>query len=245
MTGRPGAEFAIFSLSLPTQAQTASALTLSPEIFADSKGVWSHSSAAPYRSQVLSKLAKLLHARAPDLAVLEARQTGRCLREMRAQLSRVGERFDYFAALSAVQEGSTMPVEGEMINIVSRAPLGVCAQLTSWNHRKPTLYLLSCFGLTKDVLLRLLSFTHRRQEIGACTGRGVFLSHMPLSLLTTTLYSILLAGDSVIVKPSEVGSKKIAHLGLRQLRGLTVRSTISARTFDGARTWTFSARSRL
>jgi acyl-CoA reductase-like NAD-dependent aldehyde dehydrogenase len=53
-------------------------------------GVWSKSSAA-HRSNVLSRLARALENRVPDLAKLETLQTGRAIREMNAQLNRLPE----------------------------------------------------------------------------------------------------------------------------------------------------------
>lgn len=53
-------------------------------------GIWSK--APPLtRSKVLSKLARMLEARIPELALLETAQTGRTIREMNAQLGRLPE----------------------------------------------------------------------------------------------------------------------------------------------------------
>lgn len=75
-----------------------------------------------------------LERRLPELSRLESLQTGRPLREMRAQLSRLPEWFDYFAALVRTEEGSLPPFPGPYLNYVRRVPLGVCALLTPWNH---------------------------------------------------------------------------------------------------------------
>ncbi|KAG6903433.1 hypothetical protein C0995_005456 [Termitomyces sp. Mi166 len=53
-------------------------------------GLWSKAPAI-HRSKVLSKLARLLEERIPELAVIETLQTGRPIREMNAQLSRLPE----------------------------------------------------------------------------------------------------------------------------------------------------------
>jgi acyl-CoA reductase-like NAD-dependent aldehyde dehydrogenase len=88
----------------------------------------------PLRFNALMKLASLLHQRAPDLAELETRQTGRSIREMRAQLGRIGEWFEYFASLMRTQQDSLIQVKGEMRTEVRRLPLGVVVQCTPWNH---------------------------------------------------------------------------------------------------------------
>jgi acyl-CoA reductase-like NAD-dependent aldehyde dehydrogenase len=53
-------------------------------------GAWSKTSAI-HRSKVLSKLARLLEERVPELAKIETLQTGRTIREMNAQLGRLPE----------------------------------------------------------------------------------------------------------------------------------------------------------
>lgn len=74
------------------------------------------------------------------MAEMDSRQTGRSIREMRAQLGRVGEWFEYFASLARTSQGTTLPVKGEMLNYLERVPLGVCAQITPWNHREYRFY---------------------------------------------------------------------------------------------------------
>ena len=53
-------------------------------------GAWSRAS-AQHRSTVLARLARALEARIPELAEIETLQTGRAIREMRAQLGRLPE----------------------------------------------------------------------------------------------------------------------------------------------------------
>jgi len=103
-------------------------------VFAEGHGQWSSPSALPLRFNALMKLANLLHEQAPNLAELETRQTGRSIREMKAQLARVGEWFEYFASLIRIQEDSLLKVKGEMRNEVKRLPLGVVLQCTPWNY---------------------------------------------------------------------------------------------------------------
>ena len=53
-------------------------------------GAWSRAPAV-HRSKVLTRLARALEERVPALAELETLQTGRAIREMRAQLGRLPE----------------------------------------------------------------------------------------------------------------------------------------------------------
>lgn len=96
-------------------------------------GPWAHADASE-RYAVLSKAATLLRARLPELVQLETLQTGRPIREMRAQLGRVPEWLEYFASLARVYEGRVTPFKGPVINTLTRLPLGVVVQITPWNH---------------------------------------------------------------------------------------------------------------
>jgi len=53
---------------------------------------------------------------------------------MRAQLSRIPEWLDYFAALARTHEGRVTPFKGPVINTLKRIPLGVVVQITPWNR---------------------------------------------------------------------------------------------------------------
>ncbi|KAJ7228384.1 aldehyde dehydrogenase [Mycena pura] len=122
-------------------------------------GTWSRAPAME-RSKVLSRLARALETRIPELAELETLQTGRAIREMKAQLSRLPEWIDYYAALLRTTQGFVAPTQGKLLNYVQRVPLGVVAQITPFNH--------------------------------------------PLLIAVKKIAPALAAGNSVIVKPSEL-----------------------------------------
>jgi acyl-CoA reductase-like NAD-dependent aldehyde dehydrogenase len=86
------------------------------------------------RYRILNRLADLLEAALPDLSIVESICTGRPLREMRAQLSRLPEFYRYFAAVARTAEDILTPFEGPYLSYVRRVPLGVVAQITPWNH---------------------------------------------------------------------------------------------------------------
>lgn len=98
-----------------------------------SSGVWSRADASA-RFAVLSKAATLLRSRLPEFIILETEQTGRPIREMRAQLSRIPEWLEYFASLIRTYEGRVTPFKGPVVNTLTRLPLGVVVQITPWNH---------------------------------------------------------------------------------------------------------------
>ena len=96
-------------------------------------GKWSRSDVRE-RARVLNQIAVDLRANIDSLAELEVAQTGRAVREMKAQLGRLPEWFEYFAALIRTHEGTVPPFFGPYVNYVKRVPLGVCGLLTPWNH---------------------------------------------------------------------------------------------------------------
>ncbi|KAJ3345208.1 hypothetical protein HDU91_007435, partial [Kappamyces sp. JEL0680] len=131
-------------------------------------GTWSR--LAPQdRFLVLLRIAELLRAELGDWAELEARQTGRPIREMRTQLGRLPEWFEYHAALVRTFEGSVTPFKGQVVNYVKRVPLGVVGQITSWNH--------------------------------------------PLLISLKKIAPALAAGNSVVVKPSELAPINVLKFG--------------------------------
>ncbi|KAI1324715.1 aldehyde dehydrogenase [Xylariaceae sp. FL0255] len=131
-------------------------------------GIWSHAS-RHHRADVLDKCATLLTESLPELIALEVEQTGRAIREMRAQVPSLVRWFKYYASLIRVEERPVLPTTGKLHNFIDRAPLGVVAQITPFNH--------------------------------------------PLLIAVKKLAPALAAGNSVIVKPSELTPLTTLALG--------------------------------
>ncbi|TGJ82167.1 hypothetical protein E0Z10_g6615 [Xylaria hypoxylon] len=131
-------------------------------------GVWSRES-RHRRADVLEKSATLLEAELPDLIALEVRQTGRAVREMKAQVPSLVRWLKYYASLLRVEERALLPTTGKLHNFVDRVPLGVVVQITPFNH--------------------------------------------PLLIAVKKLAPALAAGNSVIVKPSELTPLTTLKLG--------------------------------
>jgi acyl-CoA reductase-like NAD-dependent aldehyde dehydrogenase len=112
------------------------------------------------RSRLLVRFAEALRAAMGDLATLESTVTGRPIREMRAQMSRIPEWIEYFAAIAQGLEGESNRVKGGFLTYTAHEPYGVCALLTPWNH--------------------------------------------PILILVKKLGAALAAGNTVVVKPSEL-----------------------------------------
>jgi acyl-CoA reductase-like NAD-dependent aldehyde dehydrogenase len=89
---------------------------------------------AQERARILNRAAALLAERIDDYARLETLQIGRTLREMRAQLKRLPEWLEYFAAVARTSQGSSPDFGADHLNVVRRVPLGVAGLITPWNH---------------------------------------------------------------------------------------------------------------
>lgn len=131
-------------------------------------GIWSKADVRE-RAKVLTNIANNLRDDIPRLLDLEVDQTGRAVREMKAQLGRLPEWFDYFAALIRTHEGTVPPFLGPYVNYVKRVPLGVCSLLTPWNH--------------------------------------------PMLIAIKKIAPAIAAGNSVVVKPSELAPVSVLELG--------------------------------
>ena len=113
------------------EADVNNAINIAQNVYEE--GIWSRCDVRE-RAKVLNKIAELLRLNIPRLAELEVAQTGRAIREMKAQLARLPEWFEYFSALIRTHEGTCPPFFGPYVNYVKRVPLGVVSQLTPWNH---------------------------------------------------------------------------------------------------------------
>lgn len=96
-------------------------------------GPW-HDMTATERARILLRIADEIEAAGESLYRLEALNNGRPVNETRAQLSRVPEWFRYNAGLLAAQRTAVLPTDGPYLTYQRRAPLGVCAIITPFNH---------------------------------------------------------------------------------------------------------------
>ncbi|WP_371346271.1 aldehyde dehydrogenase [Ancylobacter sp. IITR112] len=91
---------------------------------------------ATARGKLLIKLGDLVAAHAQELAALETRDTGKIIRETRAQIGYVAEYYRYFGGLADKVEGSHLPVDKpDMEAWLRREPIGVVAAVVPWNSQ--------------------------------------------------------------------------------------------------------------
>ncbi|HEY4067124.1 MAG TPA: aldehyde dehydrogenase [Burkholderiaceae bacterium] len=96
-------------------------------------GIWRDKS-VHHRARVLNRFADLFEADIEAFFKLETLGNGRPVTETRAQIARLPQFYRYFAALALTRRSDVIPVEGDYLCYTQRAPLGVVALMTSFNH---------------------------------------------------------------------------------------------------------------
>ena len=94
---------------------------------------WGKTSAA-HRAGLLNKIADTIEANLEYLAVVEAIDNGKAIRETRAaDLPLVVDHFRYFAGVIRAEEGGISEHDENTVSIVLNEPLGVVGQIIPWN----------------------------------------------------------------------------------------------------------------
>jgi acyl-CoA reductase-like NAD-dependent aldehyde dehydrogenase len=86
------------------------------------------------RSRLLHALADALVANRKDLAELEARNVGKAISSVKAELSQAVENFRFYASAIASIAGRSNPIGGSLLFYSLKEPVGVCGQIVPWNY---------------------------------------------------------------------------------------------------------------
>ncbi|MBN9222576.1 MAG: aldehyde dehydrogenase [Mesorhizobium sp.] len=98
-------------------------------------GPWA-SMTATARGKLLVRLGDLVVANAPRLAELETRDTGKIIRETRAQIAYVGDYYRYYGGLADKHQGAHVPIDKADLDVtIRREPIGVVAAVVPWNSQ--------------------------------------------------------------------------------------------------------------
>lgn len=97
------------------------------------KGPWSRFSALE-RGRVLSRLSALIAANLEELAALEARDTGKPIRQGRADIQAASRYFEFYGAAADKIHGDTIPVQEGFLALTLREPHGVVGSVVPWNY---------------------------------------------------------------------------------------------------------------
>lgn len=86
------------------------------------------------RSRLLHALADAIVANRPELAELEARNVGKAISSVKAELHGAAENFRFYASAIASIAGRANPVGGSLLFYSLKEPVGVCGQIVPWNY---------------------------------------------------------------------------------------------------------------
>jgi len=96
------------------------------------QGRWARLSATD-RGRILLQAATLMRERLEDIAVIEARNAGKPIRDARGEVALVAAVLEYWGGAANKISGETIPVQDAGLEITLREPVGVCALITPWN----------------------------------------------------------------------------------------------------------------
>src|SRR5437764_2619496 len=86
------------------------------------------------RSRLLHALADAIVAERKELAELEARNIGKAISSVKAEIIGAVENFRFFASVVGSISGRSNPVGGSLLTYSLKEPVGVCAQIVPWNY---------------------------------------------------------------------------------------------------------------
>jgi acyl-CoA reductase-like NAD-dependent aldehyde dehydrogenase len=86
------------------------------------------------RSRLLHALADALVANRKELAELEARNVGKAISSVKAELAQAVENFRFYGSAIASIGGRSNPIGGSLLFYSLKEPVGVCGQIVPWNY---------------------------------------------------------------------------------------------------------------
>jgi acyl-CoA reductase-like NAD-dependent aldehyde dehydrogenase len=86
------------------------------------------------RSRLLHALADALVGNRKELAELEARNVGKAISSVKAELAQAVETFRFYASALGSIAGRANPIGGSLLYYTLKEPVGVCGQIVPWNY---------------------------------------------------------------------------------------------------------------
>jgi betaine-aldehyde dehydrogenase len=96
-------------------------------------GPWAQSTAQE-RGRILFRVAERIRKETPQLAELEARNSGKPIVEAEYDLADAATCFEYYAGMATKVVGHVNPVPDNALSLSLREPVGVAAQIIPWNY---------------------------------------------------------------------------------------------------------------
>ncbi|MBB2974019.1 acyl-CoA reductase-like NAD-dependent aldehyde dehydrogenase [Mesorhizobium sp. RMAD-H1] len=88
---------------------------------------------ASARGRVMNEIGREIRAHAAEIAEIESRSAGRPIRDIRGEVIRVAEMFEYYAGWCDKLHGDVIAVPTSHLNYTRHEPVGVVVQITPWN----------------------------------------------------------------------------------------------------------------
>ena len=86
------------------------------------------------RAAILDKIADVIDENADLLATIESMDNGKPIRETKAiDVPYASDHFRYFAGAIRTEEGKASVLDGNMLSLILREPIGVVGQIVPWN----------------------------------------------------------------------------------------------------------------
>lgn len=95
-------------------------------------GPWSRLR-ADQRARYLLRVAELIETSLEDIALVEARDSGKPIRDCRYQVKESADLFRYYAGLCDKIGGENVPPHGEYLSVTEREPYGIVGAIIPWN----------------------------------------------------------------------------------------------------------------
>ncbi|HJS69936.1 MAG TPA: aldehyde dehydrogenase family protein [Gaiellaceae bacterium] len=86
------------------------------------------------RSRLLHALADAIVANRKELAELEARNVGKAISSVKAELHQAVENFRFYGSATTSIGGRSSPIGGSLLFYSQKEPVGVCGQIVPWNY---------------------------------------------------------------------------------------------------------------
>ena len=99
------------------------------------------------RARALREMAARIRRNGPELAMLDAADTGNPVSEMLGDAEAAASQVEFFAGLVTEMKGASIPMGPDVVNFSVREPLGVVARILPFNHP-----LMFCCGKTAAIL---------------------------------------------------------------------------------------------
>jgi len=96
-------------------------------------GAWGKTPATE-RARLLHALADAIVANRAELAELEARNVGKAIASVKAELHQAVENFRFYGSAVATIGGRSNPIGGSLLFYSLEEPIGVAAQIVPWNY---------------------------------------------------------------------------------------------------------------